>query len=979
MKLETLNLLAFGPFTERVLSFDAPGLHIVYGPNEAGKSSSLRALKALFYGIDNRSRDNFIHANNKLRVGATISNAGKRLEFVRRKGNKNTLLSMDEQPLDNQALAPFLNGVSLEVFETLFAIDHQSLLKGGQQILAQQGEVGQALFSAALGGHALRSVLDQLDSEAKELFLASASDPKINANLKKLKELNRQIKECSLSSKKWQDAQQLLTKTAQELAAAQQELSASRLGLNRLKRAQRVLPKFARRTLLLEQLNTMKEVVELKPDFSNRHQKVIQKLALAEGMLNEKKPRYAQLETQLNALVINDEVLRNAGQINDLYTGLGGYRQALTDQPELRASYQLLQTESEHLLKEMGVYSKLNDIETLRPMLLKKTAASDLGSQKKLLISQRDRLDKELADADQKMKAALTQANSIPNIGNIDFLTRAIAAARKEGNVDLRIEEQQAECSNLQQWSKDALSRLTLWSGELTDVLGLATPSKENIQYFEDKYAQFKQQTNRNIETKHSLEQEILTLKVREEAIHRQGSVPSEKDLQSARAYRNTLWHILRRQWVGAEDVSSEVAQLKLQASLPASFDKELITADEVSDRLRRESGRVATLAALQGELSSVQAQLEIAISKEKQFSTLQVQLDAQWKSLWVICQVQPGTPREMRAWLEVFEQLRSKVEQLQKTQQLLSLAGEGRLRHLEKVIKLLRDFSQPDASLGFVANAIKELNDTNSLEWMLASCEAVANQLSNIKKQQEDAEKQIQQLTQEQNTLNTNYTAACGKLDDWQQQWDELLKQFGIKNKAMPDEINQRIELLRTLFDNKRQIDNLDLRLVTIQQSISNFSDKTLRLRETMIPNTTAEAPDQLVTELQQLLSYNRAEKEKYQQVSQQLKELTQEISVSELATKQSHIELDKLCVEADVTTPKELHNALIKDALLRETRSHIEQNISDILDAGEGADMVTLEKEAGQYDPDQLAENIERLTQDIEQNMEPSVAELA
>ncbi|MBL4584401.1 MAG: AAA family ATPase [Pseudomonadales bacterium] len=113
MKLETLNLLAFGPFTERVLSFDAPGLHIVYGPNEAGKSSSLRALKALFYGIDNRSRDNFIHANNKLRVGATISNAGKRLEFVRRKGNKNTLLSMDEQPLDNQALAPFLNGVAL--------------------------------------------------------------------------------------------------------------------------------------------------------------------------------------------------------------------------------------------------------------------------------------------------------------------------------------------------------------------------------------------------------------------------------------------------------------------------------------------------------------------------------------------------------------------------------------------------------------------------------------------------------------------------------------------------------------------------------------------------------------------------------------------------------------------------------------------------------------------------------------------------
>ena len=47
MKIRTLNLTAFGPFTERELAFDEAGLHIVYGPNEAGKSSALRGLKAL--------------------------------------------------------------------------------------------------------------------------------------------------------------------------------------------------------------------------------------------------------------------------------------------------------------------------------------------------------------------------------------------------------------------------------------------------------------------------------------------------------------------------------------------------------------------------------------------------------------------------------------------------------------------------------------------------------------------------------------------------------------------------------------------------------------------------------------------------------------------------------------------------------------------------------------------------------------------
>ena len=55
MRVSELNLVAFGPFSERLLSFGKTGLHIVYGPNEAGKSSALRALKYLLYGIPERT------------------------------------------------------------------------------------------------------------------------------------------------------------------------------------------------------------------------------------------------------------------------------------------------------------------------------------------------------------------------------------------------------------------------------------------------------------------------------------------------------------------------------------------------------------------------------------------------------------------------------------------------------------------------------------------------------------------------------------------------------------------------------------------------------------------------------------------------------------------------------------------------------------------------------------------------------------
>ena len=53
MRILQLNLIAFGPFTDCRLDLAAgqEGLHVVYGPNEAGKSSALRAISDFFFGI----------------------------------------------------------------------------------------------------------------------------------------------------------------------------------------------------------------------------------------------------------------------------------------------------------------------------------------------------------------------------------------------------------------------------------------------------------------------------------------------------------------------------------------------------------------------------------------------------------------------------------------------------------------------------------------------------------------------------------------------------------------------------------------------------------------------------------------------------------------------------------------------------------------------------------------------------------------
>ncbi len=92
MRIERLDLLAFGPFTDLSLPLGAPGVHIVYGPNEAGKSTALRALHDLFYKIPKQTPYDFVHDKPDMKLRAVVrSDDGRVVEFVRHKRDKNSL------------------------------------------------------------------------------------------------------------------------------------------------------------------------------------------------------------------------------------------------------------------------------------------------------------------------------------------------------------------------------------------------------------------------------------------------------------------------------------------------------------------------------------------------------------------------------------------------------------------------------------------------------------------------------------------------------------------------------------------------------------------------------------------------------------------------------------------------------------------------------------------------------------------------
>ena len=72
MRLLSLELEKFGAFADLRVAFRRDArLHVVYGPNEAGKTSALAAIGALLFGVPERSP----YASRfpcQLRVGAEV-------------------------------------------------------------------------------------------------------------------------------------------------------------------------------------------------------------------------------------------------------------------------------------------------------------------------------------------------------------------------------------------------------------------------------------------------------------------------------------------------------------------------------------------------------------------------------------------------------------------------------------------------------------------------------------------------------------------------------------------------------------------------------------------------------------------------------------------------------------------------------------------------------------------------------------------
>eukprot|EP01035_Chromulina_nebulosa_P066156 gene66156-90550_t len=142
-------------FTDQAIDFgdaaDGPDLHIIYGLNEAGKSTTFSAYLDLLFGMGDQNRYNFKHDYSAMQIGAVLEFGGEAHRLVRIKKRVNSLVDAAGEPVNEAVLAAALGGIGRDAYRTMFSLDDQSLKDGGNAIMQSRGELGELLFSASSG------------------------------------------------------------------------------------------------------------------------------------------------------------------------------------------------------------------------------------------------------------------------------------------------------------------------------------------------------------------------------------------------------------------------------------------------------------------------------------------------------------------------------------------------------------------------------------------------------------------------------------------------------------------------------------------------------------------------------------------------------------------------------------------------------------------------------------------------------------
>ncbi|GLK55995.1 uncharacterized protein YhaN [Methylopila capsulata] len=609
MRFAELALDSYGAVKARTIAFPHPGLTVVYGPNEAGKSTSLAAVGDFLFGVPTQTSRGSVFGYDAMRIGARLVRAdGSELALRRRKGRAGrTLTDWDGAPADEGLLAALLGATTRERFENLFGLDHARLRDGGERMLTADGEIGRLIVEAGGGLRSLVARLEAIDRTLDGLFAPRRSGERaFYKALTAFEEADRDAKAGLLTKEAYDRARAALTDAETETARlreARRALARERSGLERIAR---VSPLLQWLELLSERLAADPDLARLPDGFAHEARAALTACAEAEKALAESDAVAETLGQRLAAIAVDDALVAAEAAIRDVVEDFVHVAKAREDRPNRQRELAQAEANLARLRRMIGARED-EDLMLRLPPPEAVEAVRRLATAAAARAPRRAALDAQVSDGvlalrrlDARIAAARDAGRHKPS---------GVASSELAGLPSLAAEAD-ARVARARTAAADVAARAAaLGFPTAAAVRDLPCPSAESAGRLLAAAEARAERRSRHAEAGVAAQAKRAAALAAIIRLQAGGEIATDAALGAARAARETAWAQVRAAHrAGAADPDSAVRAAEVE-----TVDRALAQADELADRRAREAQRAAALAQAEAQRDDAAAEIAAA------------------------------------------------------------------------------------------------------------------------------------------------------------------------------------------------------------------------------------------------------------------------------------------------------------------------------------------------------------------------------
>lgn len=829
MKFSKIRFEKIGPFDDTTLDFSKgnPGLHIVYGSNEAGKSSALKYIEWFLFGIPAQNEDNFKHAFGDFLIESTILDFNSKIHLLKRKKANKGKTFLDANNVDATSMfEPMLGGLVRETFSMQFGISHAQLRSGGREVLEGEGDLGTSIFEAGTGLANLRRILQKLEERAAEIYPSKNS--KLSLTLKEAKENQDAIEQAKLRLNIWQDANELvasLHKKVEELGNEKKTWASKQAECESILRA---LPQLTKYKTAESTLNEGDKIPIVEDATLIKYQDAEKFLTSSNALLEQQKKRISDITTKLANLSPNEKILTVRSEIEALNQSSELLLKNLVDIGNRHKDKEAKEEQIRVLLKDYCTDTGFDESRNLfidqKTQIQIQELSSLISTEKTLIETTKKAIDsliKKIKDLNQE------EINQAPH-ASLEEITSIVQTIKAKKLTPFDLEKLTSDIPAQKSSLEIKLSTLPNSSIAWEVFLKLRLPSSEDINSFSNLF-RTNHSIEQNLKTEIKGKKDALNSKQKDLAVLRnKGVLLTREELARLRDLRELIWTANENLLEGKSGTLPEkvTAIVGDNASAKNAFLNIQHQLDQFTDKLFSEADQVGRGNQLNQDMAGLEKEIVEFEKKLVETNAAKTELEKDWQKLWAGIALTVITPPEqMLAWRTQAHLLQQSIIELMPKLEAIESKQKTQASAFEKLL---------------------QLTATDEIEIAWIKAEEIISNAAKLEISKANNKKQLDTLVADQSTLQSELETLQDKQKENQQTWAGLMANLKLPPEASTNNAAQHVNAITNIHQHHKDAKDLEIRIRKMESDNKEILGKLTKVLETLsIKETPTEAAD--------------------------------------------------------------------------------------------------------------------------------------